>query len=72
MSIKKILILSILGFVDVLGAAKTGFAFSISTKGINTLNTIISPYIFSRLVNIAVPDQIITGGSLNNISISID
>jgi hypothetical protein len=72
MGIKKILALTTLGFVSVLGATQPGFALSISEKGVNTFNAIATPYVFGLLKNVEVPSQNITGGSLTNIHFTLD
>lgn len=72
MGIKKILLLTTLGFVNTIAASNPGFAYSVSAKGVNTFNSIITPYVFSNLKNVAIPDQVITGGSLTNITFTLD
>lgn len=72
MGIKKILLLTTLGFVSAFAAPQPGFAYSVSAKGVNTFNTIAAPYIFSNLKNIIIPDIAITGGSLTNITFTLD
>jgi hypothetical protein len=72
MGIKKILLLTTLGFVNTFAAPTAGVAYSASAAGVNTFNSIIAPYIFSQLTNVTVPDQTISGGNVTNILFTLD
>jgi hypothetical protein len=72
MSIKKVLLLTSVGIVNVFGAAPAGFGYSVTAKGVNTFNEIITPYVFSYLSDLTLPDKQITGGNLTNIHFGLD
>lgn len=72
MGIKKLLALSVVGFASVLGASNPGVAYSASVSGINTLNTIISPFVFQYLQQVPIPDMEASGATLTNILFTLD